>query len=225
MITKDRDHKLVKDVCLSTILTRDQIIALGYFSSISRCNRRLRQLVDGGYLRSLPASNNAQQAVYAGPKASTIVGERISAIIHARRPTPRFIQHACAVTDIRTTLTRSDYSEWRFEQQLRQGFEWRGREYEVRPDGLAISKSRLLLVEADLGNVSLKRYCKKLVVYDIYFQSGIFSQTYGFSKLCLLTVTTDKERKKHISRLPALHISHTATTFSDLGISTFGRLI
>lgn len=224
MILTPRDVKLVKDVCLSTVLSRSQILSLGYFNSVSRCNKRLKQLADSGYLRALPIPTG-QFAYYAGPAAKRVVGDKIASFLSSRKPSPRHVCHALAATDIRIALAACGYPEWRFEAQLRHSFLWGGVWREARPDGLAVSPSRVLFVEADLGSVSLKRYAKKLEVYGLYFRSGVFAETFQFSTLCLLTVCSDADRKRRISRLPVSSISHEVSTFLELGIAIQGAML
>lgn len=49
----ERDIKLVRDIALSHIVSRDQVIDLGYFDSVTRCNSRLRGLVAADAVRKV----------------------------------------------------------------------------------------------------------------------------------------------------------------------------
>ena len=115
MILTERDIRLIKDIALSHVLARDQILKLGYFSSQSRLNRRLRDLVTAGYARVLATPFSGQHLYQGGRNAHEIVGERIAALLRSRSPSPRFLQHALAVTEIRIVLLASGFSGWRFE--------------------------------------------------------------------------------------------------------------
>ena len=218
----ERDFRMVRDICLSHVVSRDQLIALGYFGSITRANTRLRTLCEAGLVRSLTTAFHAQNLYASGPKAKEIVGDRIAALLAGRRPSPQFVQHALAVTDVRSKLM-AKYSAWRFEPQVRQTFTWRGKQYEVRPDGVAIGSSGHLLIEVDLGHVSGARFKEKAIAYAAYLQSNTFEGVYGKSPLSVLTVTTSLVRRANLLAAAAVLGSHfTCTTFEELGVRTPG---
>jgi hypothetical protein len=218
----ERDFRMVRDICLSHVVSRDQLIALGYFGSITRANTRLRTLCEGGLLKRLTTEFHAQNLYMAGPRAKDIVGDRIAALLSGRRPSPQFVQHALAVTDVRTRLM-ANYSAWRFEPQVRQAFTWRGRQFEVRPDGVAIGSCEHLLVEVDLGHVSGARFKEKAIAYAAYLQSNAFEGVYGKSPLSVLTVTTSLVRRANLLAAAAALGSHfKCMTFEELGVRTPG---
>lgn len=224
MILTERDIRLIKDVVLSHVLARDQILKLGYFSSQSRLNRRLRDLVTAGYAKVLVTPFSGQNLYQAGCKAREIVGDRIAALLRSRSPSPRFLQHALAVTNIRIALLASGFSGWRFEPQLRHGFTYGGRHMEVRPDGMASQGDEVRFIEADLGHVSEQPYAKKLRAYEVYVASGAFEQSFGQRSLVVQTVTTGSLRKSHLAkRTPGnTLVRFEFQTFSDLGLKTPG---
>jgi hypothetical protein len=82
-----------------------------------------------------------------------------------------------------------------------------------------------MFIEADLGNVSIQRYARKLMVYGLYFRSGVFSGSYSYSALHLLTVVPGADRKRRIASLPAPSISHEVSTFEEMGISVQGAML
>lgn len=74
-----RDELLLSDLFLHRAMSRGQIQAL-YFSSIVRCNARLRQLFDYGYVTRyyLPAAPFGAQAIYSiGKAAVPLVARRL----------------------------------------------------------------------------------------------------------------------------------------------------
>lgn len=78
---RERDALLLTDLYLHDVMTRHQLQAL-YFGSVPRCNARLRQLFDGGFVtrRFLPAAPFGSEAVYAlGPAGVPVVAAALTA--------------------------------------------------------------------------------------------------------------------------------------------------
>jgi hypothetical protein len=218
-----RDIRLIKDVALSQLLSRDQIIRLGYFTSVTRANTRLRSLRAEGYL-SLLTTPYFWQFLYApGKRATTVVGERISALLADRAKTPRFIQHSLAVTDVRIALARLGATDWRFEAQSRHPFLQGSSIIEIRPDGLVHWPGQTA-IEVDMGHVDPKKFSEKLRAYAVFVASGELQRVWGADSLTLLTVTTGNLRKSRLLRLVAGNASFGIRfeTFEELGISRVG---
>lgn len=196
----ERDVRLLRDLSLSHVLSRDQTIALGYFGSVTRANTRLRGLRSLGLVRALDTPFFAQSLYSVLPRASGVVGERLAALTAARTGSPRFLQHALAVTNCRIALLAKGAEGWRFEQQARSAFRCGVREHEVRPDGLALVGGRPVAVEADLGHVSPAKFLEKLRSYEAFALSGA-CRAWGDSSFTLLVVTTGRLRAARLSRL------------------------
>lgn len=197
----ERDVRVVRDLALSHVLSRDQLLQLGYFGSVTRANTRLRGLCALGLVRALDTPFFTQRLYAALPKASGVVGERLAALTAARTGSPRFLQHALAVTNIRVALLKRGTGEWRFEQQGRCTFSTGGRTWEVRPDGLFLTPSSLVAVEADLGHVAPRKFLEKLRAYDAFARSEACPQSWGRPSFSLLVVTTGPRRAAHLARL------------------------
>lgn len=215
-----RDVRLLRDMALSHVLSRDQVIALEYFSSVTRANTRLRALCALGLVRSLKTPFFAQALYSVTPKAGETVGGRVSCLIAGRSASPRFLQHALCVTNTRLALLERGASAWRFEQQLRRRFEYAGTEHEVRPDGLAINGPLAIAVEADLGHVTPQKYRLKLLAYDAFAASGMAARCWGQERLQVLTVTTGPLRASRLRRLTPEHLrfEHTCLSHDQFGI-------
>lgn len=196
-----RDVKLVRDVALSHLLGRDQIIGLGYFGSVTRANARLRGLAARGILRVLSTPYHGQFLYAPGRKAGEIVGEPVAALLRARNPTPQFVQHALTVTDVRISLRSKGFAAWRFEQQVRHGFDYRGRALDVRPDGLAVSGSRFVFVEVDLGHTCREKWKLRFDGYRALGASGEFEAAFGGEAFEVLVVTTGWRRARQLSAI------------------------
>lgn len=220
----DRDIRLVRDVCISHVLSRDQILALNYFSSISRANRRLSLLVQDRYLKVHDVPFQHQRLFIAGPKASDIVGSRIASLVRSRAGTPRFLQHALAVTNVRIAITENEVSEWRFEAQIRDQFVHGSRRFQIRPDGALLTESAIQFIEADLGHVSSSKFAEKISGYYRYLESGRFQTVYGHRVGTVLVITTGKLRLFHL--ISVISASRRACfefkTYEELSTATFG---
>ncbi|MFZ4507045.1 MAG: replication-relaxation family protein [Fimbriimonas sp.] len=219
MILQARDVKLIKDLSLSHVLSRDQFIGLGYFGSVTRANTRLRELKNLGFVKSISTPFMTQQLYAPGKRAVDVVDYRISNLLRGRTETPRFIQHALNTTNIRIALLARGALDWRFEQQL-----WRKlADLEVRPDGLLITRQLPMFIETDLGHVSPQKFKAKLAAYEALIHSGQCKSLYGFEEFRLLTVTTGIKRARTISRLlPTPAFEFKVQTFEDLGLTPVG---
>lgn len=220
----ERDVQLVRDIALSHVLSRDQIIELGYFHSVSRVNARLRALTEEGFIQRLETPFFSQNLYASGRKARLIVGERIGALLDGRKGSPRYIQHALSVTRTRIAFTQRPGNKWRFEQQAFVQFSFDGRRMEAKPDGLVVGPSGLLAVEVDLGNVSYPKFKQKLASYSAFLRSGQCQVHWNAGTFHLLVVTTSSARvNRLLNLLPGeCGFDFTCLTFADLNIPVIG---
>ena len=81
LVLTKRDEDLIVDLFLHQAMDRGQLQEL-HFSSVQRCNMRLRKLFDQGYVARdfHPSSPYGSQAIYRiGPKAAAILSRRLEA--------------------------------------------------------------------------------------------------------------------------------------------------
>lgn len=194
-----RDVSLIKDLALSHVLSRDQILQLGYFGSVTRLNTRLRGLTALGCIKRLETPFYAQSLYAVDRKASALVGENIAPLLAHRADSPRFIQHALNVTNVRIHLKSKGLDAWRFEQQL-----WRTlpgkRGAEIRPDGMVLKGTEPMFIEIDLGTVAASKMKQKLAAYNQLALAHV-SALYGADSMRLLVVTTNSTRAANLRRL------------------------
>lgn len=164
--------RLLRDLTLSHVLSRDQVIELGYFGSVTRTNTRLRELRELGLVRTLDTPFFAQRLYAVSATASEVVGPRIAPLTATRTGSPRFLQHALSVTNTRIVLLGRGGERWLFEQQARTTFTFGGKDWDVRPDGIAVEKGTHLPVEVDLGHVAPAKFKEKLASYHAFVESG-----------------------------------------------------
>ena len=196
-----RDASLVRDLALSHVLARDQIIACGYFTSVTRANTRLRGLAEIGLVRRIKTPYFGQGLYSVGCRAREVLGPRIAGLVSNRKESPRFLQHALATTDVRIALSRRGSKGWRFEQQLWTSFWFAGREHEVRPDGLAIFENGFTVVEVDMGHVAPSKIRTKLESYNAFLKSGECERHWAVDWFRLFLVTTGQVRAGNLLNL------------------------
>ena len=209
-----RDKVLIDDLALSHVLSRDQMLELGYFGSVTRVNTRLRELAREGFVLPLETPFFSQHLYACGKLANDVVSSRVSKLLSARSASPRFLQHALAVTNVRIALQKRGMAEWWAEQEL-----WRKLGgIEIRPDGLARLQVPIF-IEVDMGHVSPAKFQAKLLAYAALATSGECKSLYEFSDFRVLTVTTGPLRAKRLRRLlpPDSGFSHLAQTFEEVG--------
>lgn len=219
----ERDIRLTRDIALSHVMSRDQACEL-YFGSVTRTNTRLRELGSLGMVKSLRTPFFAQKLYCVGPNAGEILGERIGALAAARTGSPRFIQHALCVTNVRLALGKRGMKAWRFEPQLRCIFEFANRRIEVRPDGMGVFESGAILIEADLGHVTPSKFREKLLGFHQFVTSGECQRRWGFPTITLLVITTGKRRASTLAGLAPEHpaFRYEVKTMESLGIKEIG---
>ena len=216
----ERDIRLIRDIALSHVLSRDQVIGLGYFDSVTRCNTRLRELAAVNAVRKIRTPFHAQSLFIAGSLAGELCGERIERLLADRIGSPRFVRHALSSTNVRIALQKRGGTGWRFEQQL-----WRTvSKHEVRPDGLIVLKGNPTFIEVDLGHVSGPKFSEKLKGYSLLASGTTCAELYGFATGRLLIVTTSPRRVRHLRALTSDHtrLECLVTTFDELGAPPVG---
>jgi len=196
----DRDIRLVRDLVLSHAMCRDQVIELGYFGSVTRANTRLRELRESGLAKAIDTPFLGQAVYTAGPKSQKVVGERLAGLAASRSGTPRFLRHAISVTNVRIAMLAKGSVAWRFEQQARAKFLHGGRDWEVRPDGIAVRRDGIVAVEVDLGHVDPAKFREKLLSYDAFAASGGCRNHWGSETFSLVVVTTGPLRAARLAR-------------------------
>lgn len=219
-----RDVKLLRDMALSHVLSRDQIIQLGYFSTVTRANTRLRMLRAAGFVSALPTPFHGQFLYTVGPRAKRVIGERISTVIESRRGTPRFLQHSLMTTNCRIALSEHGWHSWRFEAQLRRSFTVWGQRFEVRPDGMMTFGEKATCIEVDMGHTAPSKFAERLITYDLFQCTDEAMRQWGTGNLSILTVTTSIRRAHALGILSPKDssVAHEVRTFESLGVRVMG---
>jgi len=154
------------------------------------------------------------------PLAVEIVGENIAPLLANRAESPRFVQHALMVTNVRLALMARGAKQWVFEQQL-----WREVDgHMLKPDGLAVTSTLPAFVECDMGHVTPSKFKEKLNTYRALAHGGRCATCYGFSEFRLIVATTGTRRAARLrSLIPAdAGFECLVQTFAELGIPVVG---
>jgi Replication-relaxation len=225
---EERDKQLLGDLYLHRNMSRGQIEAL-YFGSTPRCNARLRQLFDHGFVSRyyLPAAPFGAQAIYSiGKVAVPVVARSLDIEItevrrqYRRGKSPTFIEHTLEVVNLliafrAATVEHSDVEmeRWlpeilcRHEYEIRSGNGGKWTKEVFKPDAFV----RLLdhrsgtyhnfFIEVDLGHTSSRQFLSKLMSHQRYLESGLFQEVFGCHEFKTLVVTTSVNRLNNLRSL------------------------
>ncbi len=212
----DRDRGLIKTVAFHGAASRGQLMALGYFKSVSRANRRLRQLFDCNYLRRTQVASGpySLETVYLlGPKGVSIVAEsaitnRLELSRHAQRPPQRsYLDHHLGVLSLRIAMQLTPHgtrlNEFLTEPECRHEYEIvkgsRKIKRIIKPDGFAdiqfFKRRSVFFIEFDRGNCSIPQMRGVFEHYAAYMREGAFQSVYKENMFEVLVVTTAGKRR------------------------------
>jgi hypothetical protein len=223
---EERDEQLLCDLYQHRFMTRGQLETL-FFTSTVRCNARLRQLFDYGFVKRyyLPAAPYGAQAIYSvGKNAVPIVASCLEADTdevtrqYRGTRTPSFIEHTLAVVDVWLAFREAcaktvtvEMERWmpemlcRHEYQIREKGTKHWRKEVFKPDAfvrLAVDGHFLnFFIEMDLGHTSSRQFLGKLHTHQRYLESGLFHQLYRDDDFKTLIITTGQRRLKNLASL------------------------
>ncbi|BDI34170.1 hypothetical protein CCAX7_62210 [Capsulimonas corticalis] len=239
-----RDREMLVDLYHHQAMLRGQIQAL-YFVSVARCNDRLRQLFDHGYVQRYfhPASPYGAQAIYtvgrnAAPVIAAALGTDAAEVRRrCRARTPAFLEHTLEIVRfylaVRAATQGPEQAQielWLPEARCRHEYEMaaagaanRWRKEVFKPDGFirldAGDKGyRSYFLEIDLGHTSSRQFRNKLADHERYLRSGLFEERFGCSEFRTLVVTTGARRLSNLLSLVRKEAEDLAwfTTFEEL---------
>lgn len=232
MRLEERDEQLLCDLFLNRFMSREQIQAL-YFTSLVRCNARLRQLFDHHFVARYypPVSPFGAQAIYSvGKAALPLISRRLEIDLpevtrhYKRGKTPTFIEHTLAIVDVwiglRTAVAQREDVElesWvpemlcRHEWEIRSANGGRWTKEAFKPDAFFRLAQRgeyaNYFVEVDLGHTSSRQFLGKLMTHHRYLESGLFREVYDNDAFQTLVITTGKRRLENLRALVEAHNS------------------
>ena len=223
-----RDLRLLEDLFWQRLMSSDQIRRLGYFTSESRCNCRLRQLRNVGLIdRYVDAPLQlSQRHIYTPSKrgkqllvAESLI-EKSDVARCFRAPSNTMASHLLMLSEIRSALHEiSVSSKWVSEGRCRHIY-YVGDELRIfKPDGLVVTAGdpqAYTFVEADLGSNSKAQISAKLRSYECY-RAEVFPETYGADHFAVAFATVSNPRARILKKV-------TERSSLDVRIGTFANL-
>ncbi|HEX8237723.1 MAG TPA: replication-relaxation family protein [Abditibacteriaceae bacterium] len=227
MRLEERDRKLLTDLFQHRLMSRSQIQTL-YFGSPQRCNARLRQLFDFGFVTRyyLPAAPFGAQAIYSiGKSAVPIVAKAVDMPLadvakeQRRSRTPTFIEHTLEIVNVYLAFKKAVTPlpiidlEWLPESLCRHEYvvhavgSQRHHKEIFKPDAFVrLSQNKIdchhnYFLEVDLGHTSSQQFIGKLLLHQRYLESGLFKEIFGCDEFKTLVVTTSEKRLKNLLSL------------------------
>ena len=223
---EERDEQLLCDLYLHRFMARGQLETL-YFTSTVRCNARLRQLFDYGFVKRyyLPSAPYGAQAIYSiGKNAVPLIAARLEVEINdvARQQrgtrTPTFIEHTLETVNVWLALREAcaqsaevKIERWlpemlcRHEYQIRAKDGGRWQKEAFKPDAFvrlrANGQLHNFFIEVDLGHTSSRQFLGKLLTHQRYLDSGLFQQIYAGGEFRTLVITTGSKRLRNLAAL------------------------
>jgi Replication-relaxation len=206
----ERDRHLIGLVSRFRLLSRDQLMALAPFRSLTRANTRLASLVRAGLLSRkvlpiYPGKGSAQSLYYLGTQSVNAT----DALSHAPRAQVRQIarwdlrqvEHVLAANQVLVDFLTAVQAvvpavptSFRSDPELRQIFA----DSALVPDGwfawTEVGRRFNCFVEVDLHHEGLREWRSKVLRYLEYAESGLHQDRFGFNafRVCVIARTSKR---------------------------------
>jgi hypothetical protein len=216
MLVTSRDRELLEFVYRFRLLSRDQIMALVGFKSLTRANSRLAKLVKAKllvrkHLPIIPGHGGAQALYHLASSSGRVLTTDPATIIAQSRRASRWdvrqVNHVIAANAILVAFISAARSRpgvqvlgFRTEPELRAAF--LGRPFV--PDGWfawAQDGRRFnSFIEVDLGHEGQVQWRKKVFDYLAYSESGLHQETFSFRSFRVLVVAATRARLENLRK-------------------------
>lgn len=195
---QDRDRRLLEELDLIRVMSRDQAKLIGGFSSLRRTNDRLLHLTRAGILKAILLTRGEANAyMRAGTMLPKTPGD----------PPTLFVQHQLSIGAIylllKYCLLPSGFvlRRWlRFDQPL-------SKTVGLIPDGYCELESASgvipMFLEIDMGTEGLAVWQKKCQMYLQFALSGEFPRIFGQEQFRVLVIAPSDKRARNIQALAA----------------------
>lgn len=212
----ERDRRLVDLVSRCRLLSRDQIMRIAPFGSLTRANTRLALLVQERVLSrklmpSYPGKGGAQALYFPGSDADSLGIDRdvlARQIRQVRRWDLRYVAHVLAANEALTAFIaalagRTDAAllSFKTEPELRQAL----LNHALVPDGWIswIQSGRRFnaFMEVDLHNEGLTEWRMKVVHYLQYADAGLHAELFGYRSFRVLVIAKSVARQKNLRQI------------------------
>jgi hypothetical protein len=195
------------------LLTRDQLMRLGFFHSPSRAKERLKKLVDQGLLATAPHA-----VLRGGIRFVYLPGRLLADGTHQRRrmrqASPLFVAHQLGVVEARIAFERhTTLRRWHTDRDLA------ALSLGVIPDACAeyevSGRVTVVFLEYDRGTETRSRIEQKTRAYLDLAHSGRFQEAFGRQFFRLLILTDSPRRLTSLSAAVAT-ITNQVARFATL---------
>jgi hypothetical protein len=214
-----RDHSVLAYISRFRLLSRDQLMALAPFGSLTRANTRLAILMRAGLLARkqlplYPGHGSAQALYYLTAKCGGLVETDSAELAQRQRQIGRWdmrqIEHVRAANQVLINLvaaiegsSNTSLDSFRTEPELRRIF----LERSLVPDGWiswsANGQRFNCFLEIDLHHEGLKEWRKKILEYRSYAESGLNQELFGFRFFRILVLAKSRVRLNNLRQVAA----------------------
>lgn len=225
-----RDRRLTEFLYRFRLLTRDQIMAVAPFHSLTRVNTRLAALTRADvlsrkHLPIYPGHGSAQNLYYIGRRATDVVPIEAASVLQQVRQVSRWdlrqVEHVRAANGVLVGLYKAfsgAHSDLRFETEPELRHKFQGRTFV--PDGwiawTAEGRRFNCFLEIDLHHEGLTDWREKVFAYQTYADSGEHQERFGFRGFRVLGLAQTARRLTGL-KLVAVSAGRLFL-FSELGI-------
>src|SRR5258708_6138410 len=222
MVLTMRDKQIIIAVFVYRVLRQDQIQRLFQISK-NVAQRILQRLYQHKFLHRLflPVIKGSPKTLYvldiegAELLAAEFGYHDLKWYPTSRDLKPLFIDHMSSINDVRIAITLAaqklgyNIETWLTENELKADYDYvsiptqRGyKRVSVIPDSYFILDTPYgnahCLLELDRGTESIEKFQQKVRAYLAYWNNGAYRKRYNTISFQILTVTTGKERLKHL---------------------------
>ena len=211
IILQERDRRLLDALKTLRFLDRDQLMAIGGFTSVSRANARAKQLVDGDILSAIPVGTigGGRKLVYTlSRQSSYMVGVPYRPLRREHTPAlsgDPFLEHQLEIGNTYVAVAHRapavpdvTFLRWlSFSKNLVE-------KLPLIPDGYfemrAAAGTLCCFLEIDMGTEAPKIWLTKIALYIQLAVSGDFQRHFGQERFRVLVITTTEKRMDAIRR-------------------------
>lgn len=210
IILQQRDREFFRELSVLSVADHEQTMVVARFGSVSRANRRLRQLTRAGFLRRFfLGSGGGRKALYSLSEKGAQVGGVTARGL--RRPqgallaADYFVEHQLQVNSIYCRvkfgpipIDRVSFCRWiAFHETITP-------ELKLKPDGYvefdSFSGIAALFLEVDLGTESLAIWKEKTRKYLELALSSTFHRSFGHERFRVLVIANSERRLESLRK-------------------------
>lgn len=210
IILQPRDRELFRELSVLSVADHEQVMLVAGFGSISRVNRRLRQLTRAGFLRRFfLGSGGGRKALYSlsesGARAGGVPARGLRRPEGALLAADYFVEHQLQVNSIYCTvkfgsipLEGVSFRRWiAFHESITP-------ELKLKPDGYvefgSPSGITALFLEVDLGTETLGIWKDKTRKYLELALSSTFRRNFGHERFRVLVIANSERRLESLRK-------------------------